>query len=67
MVNEEELRKVVEDCGYRLRKVIRFKHRDRFVVEKPNRITITLYLRTKIENLTPDDVRRMLLCGESSA
>ena len=46
MVSEAELRKIVEDCGYKLRKVIRFKYRDRFVVEKPNRITITLYLRT---------------------
>ena len=67
MVSEEELRKVVEECGYRLRKVVRFKYRDRFVVEKPGRFTATLYLNTKIENLTPDDVRRILCVGKRNA
>ena len=67
MVSEAELRKIVEDCGYRLRKVVRFKFRDRIVIEKPNSLTITFYLKTKIENLTPDDVKEMLMCGESSA
>jgi len=67
MVSEEELRRVVEECGYRLRKVVRYKHQDRFVVEKPNRLTVVLYLRTKIEDLTPDDVRRILCVGKSDA
>jgi len=32
-MNEEELRKIVEECGYRLRRVVRLKYRDRIIVE----------------------------------
>jgi len=66
-MNEEELRKIVEECSYRLRRVVRLKYRDRIIVEKPGKFTMALYLTTKIENLRPDDVRRMLMCGDEYA
>jgi len=55
MVTEERLEEIAKKHGYRVRKITRFKHRDRITLEKPN-LTITLYLRTKLENIPENEL-----------
>jgi len=46
--SEAELRELCSKYGYTL---VRFKHRDRVVLKDPEGITMTLYLRTKLEKI----------------
>lgn len=54
-MEEEELRRRLEERGWKLRKVVEFKHRDRIVAEKvigkDRGLTVTLYLRCKLRDL----------------
>jgi len=62
-MDEEELRKKLKERGWRLRKVVRFKHRDRIVAEKAigkdKGLTVTLYLKCKLEDLKWEHLERV--------
>jgi len=50
-----------ETCGDRIYgvRVKRFRHRDHIIVETSIGIDVRFYLRTKLENLTEDQVKEM--------
>jgi hypothetical protein len=60
MVSEAELGRELEQYGLKLRKVVRFKHKDRVVIERPGRYTVTLYLKGKLEDLEPGHIPSFL-------
>jgi len=62
-VDVEELRKELEKRGYKLRKVIRYKHRDAIVVEGKD-LTMRFHLKYKIEDLRWEDIEDFLPRGE---
>ena len=49
--NVAQLRELLSRHGYTLVKVIRFKRKDRVVIRSSKGVTITLYLRTKLEKI----------------
>jgi len=57
-MNEEELRKRLEERGWKLRKVVRFKRHDRIVAERPG-ITVTYYLRKKLDDFSWDELQHL--------
>ena len=57
-MNEEELARIAGECGYKLVRVVRFPRRDRIVIADDN-LTITLYLKCKIEDLTEDQAKEI--------
>ena len=59
----EELRKELEKRGYKLRKVIRYKHRDAIVIEGKN-LTMRFHLKYKIEDLRWEDIKELFPGGE---
>ena len=62
-MDEEELRKELEKRGYKLRKVIRYKHKDAIVVEGKN-LTMRFHLKYKIEDLRWEDIEDLFPGGE---
>jgi len=59
MVSFEQLERIAREMGYDSVDVVRFKHKDRIVLQRKG-ITIRLFLKTKIENLTEKELRKML-------
>jgi len=59
MVTIEKFKEIAEKHGYKIEKITRFRHRDRIRLSKEN-LTITLYLKKKLEQLTVEELEQIL-------
>jgi len=61
-MDEEKLRLIAAEKGWRLRRVIRRKYKDTVILDNDKKgLTLTLYLKCKLEDTTESDWRDWLL------
>lgn len=61
-VDVRELRENLEKRGYKLRRIIHYKHRDAIVVEG-RKLTMTFHLKYKISDLRWEDIEDLFPRG----
>jgi len=59
LVSVEKLEEIARRRGYKVSRIVRFKHRDRVVLEKPD-FKVTLYLTKKLEELSEEELLSVL-------